>query len=54
MTTLEKIIDQQIRKWELEKKRREEEQQAQTKEIFPGPVISVSEKGVEGVIWQER
>jgi cytidylate kinase len=49
MTTLENIIDRQIKRWELEKKRREEEQKSQAKEIFPGPVITVSrERGSRG------
>jgi len=49
MTTLENIIERQIKRWELEKKRREEEQKVQAKEILPGPVITVSrERGSRG------
>ncbi len=49
MTTLENIIDRQIKRWELEKRRREEEQKSQEKVILPGPVITVSrERGSRG------
>jgi cytidylate kinase len=49
MTTLDSIIDRQIKRWELEKKRREEEQKSQEKVILPGPVITVSrERGSRG------
>jgi len=49
MTTLENIIDRQIKRWELEKKRREKEQKAQAKELLPRPVITVSrERGSRG------
>jgi len=49
MTTLDSIIDRQIKRWELEKKRREEEQKSQEKVILPRPVITVSrERGSRG------
>lgn len=49
MTNLESIIDRQVKKWEIDKKRREEEQKAQAKEILPGPVITISrERGSQG------
>jgi len=49
MSTLENIIDRQIKRWELEKKRREKEQKAQAKELLPRPVITVSrERGSRG------
>ncbi len=49
MTTLDSIIDRQIKRWELEKKRREDEQKSQEKVILPRPVITVSrERGSRG------
>ncbi len=49
MSSRENIIDRQIRRWELGKKRRREEQKAKEEEIFPRTIITMSrERGSRG------
>jgi cytidylate kinase len=49
MSSQENIIDRQIRRWELGKKRKREEQKAKEEEIFPRTIITISrERGSRG------